>query len=926
MIIAALFMLLPCSVHADAGYALQFDEVDDYLDMADNYSFQDTSFTIEFWLLTSQLYNGVILGKCYNFGSSGYIIELNRTSDKLSFYRGTGSGYSWLTSNLSVNDSTWHHIACVYSHTANTRSIYIDGFLDITGSGNTIGITTAPFMIGNNLVNNAFGGNLDEVRIWDFAKTETEIRQTMRLELEGDESGLIGYWDFNEGIGDTAFDGSTSGINGQLGNSAGPDTADPLWFISNAPLSTTWHVSITGDDITGDGSESNPFRTIQHAIDTAIDYDTVLVWPGIYREHINYLGKALVVTSQTGAESTIIEKQFDGISMVCFENGEDSASVLSGFTVKGASATGIRCYSSSPQIIQCIIEHNHKDLYDELQGGGISIIQHSAPIIKSNIVRYNDASVSNIGGYRRGGGIFIYNSYNNPVIVDANIIYGNIANRGGAVGGRTFTIKMKNNIIFDNIDFSYGGTVFLNDVHNSILSNNTIAENISSQNSGSIYISGGSSDVSIFNNIITYNNQYGLYVTTSTNISVNYNCIFGNISGDIYGIAPGNGNIYVAPQFLSPENEDYSLLGSSPCIDTGDPSSPYDPDSTRADMGALYFDQTYRILNFHLIDPANDTVVVDTIQAFIWHSTEDIDSGYVVSYNLIWDDDPTFNYPDSTGTQPDTIYVLSDSLNRSTRYYWRVLASNGHAVPIYSDETWNFYIDGYPTSPQILGPENGTEADSSTYLSWIIGNDPDPMDTVTYTLQADDDTLFVSPEIDVSGITDSGVILDEAVAVQLGDLPGFENLQVGQVYYWRVRSNDLFGLSSAFTDGSTYFSLGENINDPPHPPDSGFSPSNYEEVISLTPTITWNAASDPDPDDPPSTLQYIFWLFSDTSTGCGFEYWDTTAAGIVQVTVADTMPDNCLWIYFVKTVDEIIIITRLNRFRCIRPIPIIPGW
>jgi hypothetical protein len=463
---------------------------------------------------------------------------------------------------------------------------------------------------------------------------------------------------------------------------------------------------------------------------------------------------------------------------------------------------------------------------------------------------------------------------------------------------------MKNNIIFDNIDFSYGGTVFLNDVHNSILSNNTIAENISSQNSGSIYISGGSSDVSIFNNIITYNNQYGLYVTTSTNISVNYNCIFGNISGDIYGIAPGNGNIYVAPQFLSPENEDYSLLGSSPCIDTGDPSSPYDPDSTRADMGALYFDQTYRILNFHLIDPANDTVVVDTIQAFIWHSTEDIDSGYVVSYNLIWDDDPTFNYPDSTGTQPDTIYVLSDSLNRSTRYYWRVLASNGHAVPIYSDETWNFYIDGYPTSPQILGPENGTEADSSTYLSWIIGNDPDPMDTVTYTLQADDDTLFVSPEIDVSGITDSGVILDEAVAVQLGDLPGFENLQVGQVYYWRVRSNDLFGLSSAFTDGSTYFSLGENINDPPHPPDSGFSPSNYEEVISLTPTITWNAASDPDPDDPPSTLQYIFWLFSDTSTGCGFEYWDTTAAGIVQVTVADTMPDNCLWIYFVKTVDD----------------------
>ncbi len=54
----------------------------------------------------------------------------------------------------------------------------------------------------------------------------------------------------------------------------------------------------------------------------------------------------------------------------------------------------------------------------------------------------------------------------------------------------------------------------------------------------------------------------------------------------------GTGNITSNPLFVDPAQSDYHLQAESPCIDTGSPTWPLDPDSTRADMGALYFDQS----------------------------------------------------------------------------------------------------------------------------------------------------------------------------------------------------------------------------------------------------------------------------------------------------------------------------------------------
>ncbi len=67
------------------------------------------------------------------------------------------------------------------------------------------------------------------------------------------------------------------------------------------------------------------------------------------------------------------------------------------------------------------------------------------------------------------------------------------------------------------------------------------------------------------------------------NINLTYSCISTSLSG--------TGNITSDPQFVDTLNSDFHLQSGSPCIDSGNPTSPLDPDGTVADMGALYHSQ-----------------------------------------------------------------------------------------------------------------------------------------------------------------------------------------------------------------------------------------------------------------------------------------------------------------------------------------------
>jgi len=84
-----------------------------------------------------------------------------------------------------------------------------------------------------------FNGQIDEFRIWNVARTATQITSTMSKTLAGNEAGLVGYWKFDETSGTTAADsvttaGHTAHAGTLMANNAGNV---PTFVASTAPLS-----------------------------------------------------------------------------------------------------------------------------------------------------------------------------------------------------------------------------------------------------------------------------------------------------------------------------------------------------------------------------------------------------------------------------------------------------------------------------------------------------------------------------------------------------------------------------------------------------------------------------------------------------------------------------------------------------------------
>ncbi|GEM_PF-706225 len=254
---------------------------------------------------------------------------------------------------------------------------------------------------------------------------------------------------------------------------------------------------------------------------------------------------------------------------------------------------GICADSSNPIIDNNVITEN-----SAVYGGGIICRHHASANIDSNEISNNTASY--------GGGIASY--YSDPIINDNNVTENTSSNYGAGIQCYSSDAQITGNIIKGNT-CNYEGGGLNSDTSTPIISRNLIIENTAYAGAG-IYFN--SSDAEVMNNTISANDatyEGGGITCNNSNPVLTNNIIWGDIvpdsvevfvlSGspqitycDIQGGMPGNGNIDSDPLFVNASAGDYHLRGTSPCIDSGDPTSTFDNDGSIADMGAYYFDHS----------------------------------------------------------------------------------------------------------------------------------------------------------------------------------------------------------------------------------------------------------------------------------------------------------------------------------------------
>jgi len=212
-------------------HALSFDGVDDYLlvPSSPNLTFEPP-FTIELWIKPEfpkeQLNRwpswGLLAQGCYTgtgkVKTKGFGIKLERFRDDpaslhINYCTANERGIYATTYSTDRFDD-WIHISHVFRN---------DNYEPAYGH---------PLVVGKFLIpsENAFKGQIGEIRIWNCARSHQEIERYKNVALTGKEPGLAACWTFEQSDERFAYDISANGNHARPGSAPGPDEADPEWI------------------------------------------------------------------------------------------------------------------------------------------------------------------------------------------------------------------------------------------------------------------------------------------------------------------------------------------------------------------------------------------------------------------------------------------------------------------------------------------------------------------------------------------------------------------------------------------------------------------------------------------------------------------------------------------------------------------------
>jgi hypothetical protein len=329
-------------------------------------------------------------------------------------------------------------------------------------------------------------------------------------------------------------------------------------------------------------TSTEPYSSIQAAIDAATTGDVIEVAPCTHYETVDFNGMAITVrsfdpTDWEDVNSTVIDANGANYG-VYFHNSETSSSKLKGFTITGADMHGIYCYNASPTISDCNVTANGSSTAD---GAGMFNDYYSSPTVTNCIFANNTAD---------WGGAMYNDDHSSPTVTSC-VFSKNTANDGaGMLNYDNSAPQVINCAFYDNdADYDGGGMYNENDAEPDVI-NCTFFDNYADDYGGALY-NYDDPIVTIINCILwdnTAGSSGGEIYNDNAEVYVSYSDIEGELNGTKCGGDSSDDegdNIDDDPDFeddTDPDGADdiwgtcddgLRLDSTSPCADEGHDSS-----------------------------------------------------------------------------------------------------------------------------------------------------------------------------------------------------------------------------------------------------------------------------------------------------------------------------------------------------------------
>ncbi|MHC4084706.1 MAG: LamG-like jellyroll fold domain-containing protein [Planctomycetota bacterium] len=227
---------------------LSLDGDGDYIEVSDSSSLHTISdaITLEVWFKAASFYPNPgnvnsIIRKNLNAGRENFILRFRTIpGGRQQIEMSPGLKIDKIIVPYKFEIGKWYHLAgtyngsklTVYLNGVNIKSQAARGMINIDDSDLYLGRGDPQYSMGE-----YFHGELDEIRIWNVARTRQEIKSTIISSLTGKEDGLVAYWNFNDGTAKDLSSGHKSSLNGdsQITTAARPkiDTteAEDTYFV-----------------------------------------------------------------------------------------------------------------------------------------------------------------------------------------------------------------------------------------------------------------------------------------------------------------------------------------------------------------------------------------------------------------------------------------------------------------------------------------------------------------------------------------------------------------------------------------------------------------------------------------------------------------------------------------------------------------------